>query len=57
MGKHKHSTASEKYIDVIFEYPDELWEGSVPIEYRRTGTYARNEDEEIEATPEMLERF
>lgn len=32
---------------MIFEYPSGLWEGSVPIEYRRTGTYARNEEEEI----------
>lgn len=34
-----HSKASEKYIDVIFNYPNGFsYEISVPIEYRRTGT-------------------
>ena len=43
----RHSKASEKYIDVIFLYPDENWEwdGSVPIEYRRTGIDAETEEE------------
>lgn len=38
LGERKHSKASEKYVDVIFTYGDgSKWEGSVPIEYRRTG--------------------
>lgn len=37
----EHPKASEKYMDVIFTYEgNEKWEGSVPIHYRRTGTFA-----------------
>jgi hypothetical protein len=37
--KRLHSKASESYLDVTFTYENELiWEGSIPIEYRRTGT-------------------
>lgn len=38
----RHSKASETYIDVKFSYPEQksLWEGSIPIEYRRTGIFA-----------------
>jgi hypothetical protein len=40
----RHSKASETYVDVEFVYPSEKssWRGSVPIEYRRTGTFAKN---------------
>lgn len=48
IGRRKHSKASERYIDVIFKYGDEIWEGSVPVEYRRAGIYAKDETEEIE---------
>lgn len=44
----EHRKASERYIDVSFNYPDEdnaTWEGSVPIEYRWTGVNARSEEE------------
>ena len=33
-----HNKASERYVDVIFSYPDLRLELSIPIEYRRTGT-------------------
>jgi len=38
-GERFHTTASERYIDVTFHYSDApAWVGSIPIEYRRTGT-------------------
>jgi hypothetical protein len=54
LGCRTHAKASEKYVDVIFEYPqDKLkWEGAVPIEYRRTGIYAKTEQE----IAELLEK-
>lgn len=37
--KRFHNKASESYLDVTFSYEkDDKWEGSIPIEYRRTGT-------------------
>jgi len=46
-GQRIHSKASEKYVDVTFNYDDgAVWDGSVPIEYRRTGTNL-TEDEAI----------
>ncbi len=46
IGPRAHAKASERYIDVIFSYPDgSKWEGSVPIEYRRTGTFANTKPE------------
>lgn len=37
--QHIHSKATERYVDVTFEYADGTsWTGWVPIEYRRTGT-------------------
>lgn len=37
-GERTHSKASEKYVDVIFSYNDQtIWNGSIPIEYRRSG--------------------
>lgn len=32
-----HSKASEEYIHVEFQYENFIWEGWIPIEYRRTG--------------------
>lgn len=32
-----HSKASEDYISVIFHYGNIVWEGLVPVKYRRTG--------------------
>lgn len=33
----KHSKASEEYIHVEFQYEYTIWNGWVPVEYRRTG--------------------
>ena len=41
----KHSKASEAYIHVCFSYSTQKWDGWVPIEYRRTGTYIKSEEE------------
>lgn len=42
-GEKCHLTASEKYLEVVFWYPDVRlrWEGWVPYEYRRTGVYGK----------------
>ena len=34
---HAHTKASEVYVEAEFDYPDETWDGWLPIEYRRTG--------------------
>jgi hypothetical protein len=40
-----HSKASERYVDVIFKYDDgSVFETSVPVEYRRTGTDVPDEE-------------
>ncbi|MEC4814708.1 MAG: hypothetical protein SAK29_15725 [Scytonema sp. PMC 1069.18] len=47
--KRNHLKASERYVDVIFSYDDgSFWEGSIPIEYRRTGIELHNESEVLE---------
>ena len=46
LGKRSHSKASETYIDVRFNYDKISLETSVPIEYRRTGTFIEEKDEE-----------
>src|SRR5438874_1221428 len=45
--ERSHAKASERYVDVVFSYEADgvNWEGSVPIEYRRTGVHAKSEDE------------
>jgi len=42
-----HSKASEEYIHVQFNYPNQkiIWDGWVPIEYRRTGVTIKSEEE------------
>jgi hypothetical protein len=42
-----NSKASERYVSVRFTYEDYVWEGYVPIEYRRTGTSIDFDDKEI----------
>ena len=37
MERKKHTKASEEYIDVLFKYDKGVWEGWIPLEYRRTG--------------------
>ncbi len=43
-----HSKASEEYIHVKFIYSESVWDGWVPIEYRRTGTSLKTDDEIFE---------
>lgn len=54
-GHRSHSKASERYIDVNFFYEDgEQWHGSVPIEYRRTGTDLKDE---LEIQAHLLQAY
>lgn len=41
----QHSKASEKYIHVQFRYGETLKDIWIPIEYRRTGVFIKNEQE------------
>jgi hypothetical protein len=41
----RHLKASEKYVHVNFHYPNSVWDGWVPVEYRRTGTFLENNEE------------
>ncbi|MBL0253193.1 MAG: restriction endonuclease [Polaromonas sp.] len=44
-GFRTHAKASERYVDVIFEYDDKfVLDTSVPIEYRRTGIDVSDEE-------------
>lgn len=45
-----HSKASEAYIHVRFTYPRQkiVWEGWVPVEYRRTGVSIKSDEELVE---------
>ena len=53
-GRRSHSKASEQYVDVTFEYDSgTVWNGSIPIEYRRTGTNL-TEDEEVNSYIEKI---
>jgi len=53
-GRRSHSKASERYVDVTFEYDSgTVWNGSIPIEYRRTGTNL-TEDEEVNSYIEKI---
>lgn len=42
--RKKHSKASEEYIHVRFTYSDSVWDGWVPVEYRRTGVSIKPEE-------------
>lgn len=53
----EHKKASEKYLDVIFTYSDSNWEGSVPIEYRRTGVMATTNAEIIKHLNRVYEQM
>lgn len=56
-GFYEHAKASERYVSVVFEYDDDaVWEGWIPIEYRRTGTNLSTKDE-IEAHLEAVAPF
>jgi len=43
--KKIHSKASEEYIHVKFTYPNSIWEGWIPTEYRRTGVSIKDVEE------------
>lgn len=46
IGLRLHSKASEKYVDVVFKYPNQkTWEGSIPYFYRRTGLFLETDKE------------
>lgn len=42
-----HSKASEEYIHVRFTYGNKVWDGWVPVEYRRTGVSLKTDEEVI----------
>lgn len=45
-GFYEHAKASERYVSVVVQYADgNVWEGWIPIEYRRTGTNLSTEAE------------
>ena len=46
--RKKHSKASEEYIHVQFTYGSSVWDGWVPVEYRRTGVSIKSHEELIE---------
>lgn len=41
-----NSKASETYVSVAFTYGNKIWEGFIPIEYRRTGVFIDFDDKE-----------
>ena len=43
--RKKHNKASEEYIDVVFKYDNGIWEGWIPLEYRRTGISIKRDEE------------
>ena len=53
----KHSKASEEYIHVCFTYGKRIWDGWVPIEYRRTGVSIKTEDELFEYLNSVYEQM
>lgn len=46
LRKRTHQKASETYLDVKCKYKEVEWNGSIPIEYRRTGLFL-SEDKDI----------
>lgn len=40
-----HSKASEEYVHVQFNYSGDIWDGWVPVEYRRTGVSLKTQDD------------
>ena len=53
----KHSKASEAYIHVCFSYPTQKWDGWVPIEYRRTGTSIKSDEELVSHLNTVFEQM
>ena len=44
MNRKLNTKASESYISVSFRYNDFVWEGWIPVEYRRTGVNIQEDD-------------
>lgn len=55
--RKKHSKASEEYLHVRFTYCDKVWDGWVPVEYRRTGVSLKTEEEVIEHLNAVYEQM
>jgi ICEA Protein. len=55
--RKKHSKASEEYVHVKFTYPTEIWDGWVPVEYRRTGVSIKTNDELYEHLNKVYEQM
>lgn len=41
--RKRHTKASEEYVHVSFDYQIKIWDGWVPVEYRRTGVSIKEE--------------
>lgn len=52
-----HSKASEEYLHVRFTYESDVWDGWVPVEYRRTGVSLKTQDELIEHLNAVYEQM
>lgn len=52
-----HSKASEEYLHVQFTYPEKIWDGWVPVEYRRTGVSLKGQDEEYNYLNKVYEEM
>lgn len=52
-----HSKASEEYIHVRFTYGKKVWDGWVPVEYRRTGVSLKTDEEVITHLNEVYEQM
>ncbi|MDD2366015.1 MAG: hypothetical protein PHN84_07610 [Desulfuromonadaceae bacterium] len=56
ISRRNHSKASERYVDVTFNYASLRWETSVPIEYRRTGIDLSDDQEVTEYIEKVYEQ-
>jgi hypothetical protein len=57
-GRRKiHAKASEEYVQVQFLYENGIWEGWVPVEYRRTGVSINNDEELCEYLNAIYEQL
>lgn len=46
LERKTHSKASEEYVHVVFSYDNgSVWDGWIPVEYRRTGVSIKSKDE------------
>ena len=53
----KHSKASEVYLSVNFKYGKNIWRGWVPIEYRRTGTFLKEQKDIVKYLNKVYEEM